>query len=99
MFKSLAYLEGKEVEFVRGYSQLTELDGTRLPDICKVVKDYENTLLIEMIYVYNEFGQVVPPRKFKKMVSKASMYCGDIVLKAHTYLIGKEIWGGQKQWS
>lgn len=91
-FRDLSRYEGTEVEFKRGLSQLTELDGTRVPDKCVFLKDYEKTVLLDFIYIYNEYGFKVAPRHFKKMVNKASMYVGDVVVLADTYLVGGEVY-------
>ena len=85
-YKDLSWLEGQEVSFERGYSNLTQLeDTTRNPDRVIVLKDYGNTLLTEWIYEYSIYGNT-EPRSFKVLIPKSAMAIGDVVMKHADYL-------------
>lgn len=87
-YQDLSRYEGREVDFLKGFSNLTELEDTRLPDKCVFLKDFEKTVLLEWIYIQDGFGITRKPRSFKKMVSKASMYVGDVLIRADRPLTG-----------
>lgn len=53
-----------------------------LPDgVVKIVEDYENTVLVDMEYIAFSWWGNIPPRHIRQNVSKASIYCGDVILK------------------
>ena len=88
-WKDLSYLE--EVEFIRGYSQITGIEESRLPDRCVVIKDYGKTLLIGMIYEKDYYGRPMEKKTIRKAVPKGALYVGDVLLRADTYLVGREV--------
>lgn len=82
-WKDLSEYEGKEVKFHRGYSQITEIDESRFPDRCIFLKDYGKTVLRDMIYV--NWGKEA---HIKRMVTKAAMATGEVLLEAERMLVG-----------
>lgn len=91
-FKDLSYLNGEEIVFVRGLSQLTELELTKLPDETYFLKDYGDAVLIDMVFIKDYWGLSKPPRHIRKMIPKGALLIGDVVLKVRgKYLMGKEV--------
>lgn len=92
-YKDLSYLEGREVDFRGGIYDLTNGWVTRSPEKCYFLKDYPKTVLLQMVWIRDYKGRVKPPRTIKKLVSKASMYCGDVVINDGLDLVGERVWG------
>ena len=91
-FNDLSYLNGEEVIFIRGLSQLTELEMTKLPDRTFIVKDYGDAVLIDMVFERDYWGLDKPPRHIKKMIPKGALLTGDVVIKANgEYLTGRKV--------
>lgn len=91
-WKDLSHLEGQEVVFIKGYPQLTELADTKLPDVTIFLKDYPDTVLIDMQFIKDYWGQVRPARHIKKMIPKSALAMGDIILKTDRgWLVGREV--------
>lgn len=90
-YKDLSYLEGQHVEFLRGFPAITTgEDGFRLPDDCVILKDYPNTVLLDLIYIESPWG-TKEPRHIKKLAPKGMLATGQILLKGNVYLVGEEI--------
>lgn len=85
-WKDLSAYEGREIKFHRGLSHLTELEETRVPDRCVFLKDYEKTVLIDMIYI--NWGKET---HIKRMFPKAALATGDVLLEADRMLVGHMI--------
>ena len=92
-FKDLSWLEGEEIELVRGKEVVTDgVDGTRLPDRCVFLKDYPHTVLLDLVYIYDEFGIPRKPRHLKYASPKSALYTGDTLIKHNgSYLFGNEV--------
>lgn len=82
-WKDLSQYEGQEIDFVSGLSQLTGIDEARYPDRTIFLKDYPDTVLIDMIF--ENHGKET---HLKKMLPKATLYVGDVILKADRMLTG-----------
>lgn len=92
-FKDLSYLEGTDARLMHGYSNLTGLDDTCYPDRVEIIKDYGNTLLVNLVYVDDLWVVNMPPRKIRRMITKGAMLCGDVVLRDYTgdLLVGRSV--------
>lgn len=85
-------MEGRELRLRRW---IWEFNGFREPPAQVIfVKNYEKTVLLDLIYTACEWGVKVPPRHLLHQISKAAMAVGDvIVIDAETgiHLIGEEV--------
>lgn len=83
-YKSLAYLEGMEVEATRlPYQEWS-------PEKVTVVKDYPNGILLELEFVVTHGWMPREPRHYQIYISKSSIACGNITIKANGRRLGME---------
>lgn len=88
-FKNLSNLIGREIKIVKGWKTFEHE-----PEHVKIIKDYPLTILIELTFIKSEYAAYMPPRKYKKMLPKAALACGDILLKdlsTDIFLVGEEV--------
>jgi len=74
---SLKHLIGEPLRFVDGTYEDYPPDGE-----VKIVEEYDNGILVDMEYkAVHGFGIGWTPRHIRYYVSKASLLCGDWILK------------------
>lgn len=76
IFEDLSWLEGMALELIRGPFESHPPDGRVM-----MLKDYPNAILVEMEYLESKWGLQIGPRHIRLMIPKASLYCGDVILK------------------
>ena len=72
-YKNLSYLIGEIIELVKGPDFRIPDSEEYVPTQIKVINEYPKTLLLEY--------QFKNGNKYKRMITKASLYCGDKKLK------------------
>lgn len=90
-YRDLSAYEGKEVRIIKW---LWAFDYREPPAQAFIAKDYERTVLFDLVYTACEWGVQMPPRHILKMVPKSAMACGDVIVReAETgrRLVGSEI--------
>ena len=75
MYKDLKWLWGREVEL---YGDVILY---ALPSKIVMIRDYPNTMLLEMTFKGSEWGADVPPRKVRYLFDKAQFCCGKLKLR------------------
>lgn len=78
-YRCLRAYEGAEVTLKKWLWQLEDLHVA--PAKVRIIRDYPRTILFELTYAGSEYGFTVPPRKILKLVSKAAMAAGDVIVK------------------
>lgn len=77
-YKSLAWLIGTPLTIMKGI----EFQSGVYPDgTVRIIEDYPKTILLEMEWIHSTWGLTLPPRKLLMQIPKASLACGDVVLK------------------
>ena len=74
-YKTLKYLEGSPVQLVSGITSFWR------PEETIILKDYPDTVLIQMKYKRSHWGLNLPSRYVRQLVPKASLAVGDVKLK------------------
>ena len=75
-WESLGYLIGEPLKFVDGWYESYPPDGE-----VKIVEEYEKSILLDMEYIEGHGWFPKESRHIKYLVSKASLLCGDWILK------------------
>ena len=75
-FKPLDYLIGVPLQVVKG-DIVIHAD----PDSITIVKDYQKTVQVELTFRSRLFEGRFQPSSYKVLVPKASIACGDVILK------------------
>lgn len=75
-FEDLSWLIGMNLELIKGPFESHPPDGR-----VRMLEDYPDAILIEMEYVESKWGLTMPARWIKFLIPKASLYCGDVILK------------------
>lgn len=75
-FEDLSWMIGMNLELVKGPWESHAPDGR-----VRMIADYPETILVEMEYVESKWGLTMPARWIRLQIPKASLYCGDVVLK------------------
>ena len=75
-FKPLDYLIGVPLQVVKG-----SIEIHAAPDSVMIVEDYQKSVLVEMTFTSRLFEGRFQPRSYKVLVPKASIACGDVILK------------------
>lgn len=75
-FKSMKYLIGEPLKAIRVPHKDHLPDGEVM-----IVEEHEKTVLLDMEYIAHTWWGNIPPRHIRTLVSKASILCGDVVLK------------------
>lgn len=91
-YKNLSGFEHHEVKIIRWVYEFNEFREP--PAKAIILKDYPKTVLFELIYTACQWGVQVPPRKIYKMIPKAAMAIGDVVVKdaaSGIRLVGNEV--------
>ena len=78
-YKSLRSREGHEVRIDKWLWNFEEVHLP--PDKVRILKDYPRTVLFELEYAGSFWGLTrIPPRKIRKMVTKAVMATGEVAV-------------------
>ena len=75
-FEDLSYLIGEPLVLIKGPKFEKDPDGK-----VQIIADYPNTVLLEYEFIKSEYYKNMPPRKYKLLISKASMLTGDVLLR------------------
>lgn len=79
-YRDLSWLIGEEVEV-----RIFNLTQGYIPNRVVVVEEYPDTILIELTFDHG---------KYRRMISKAKLYCGDVYIKhkeSDRVLVGDEV--------
>ena len=92
--KRLPTIEWKPMDYLEG----TKVTAVRIPHVeylpdgdVTIVKDYPKAILVDMEYRKTHGWAAREPRHIRILVAKASLYCGDVVLKQNGHRIRSEI--------
>lgn len=78
-YKDLSAYEGHEVQIIRWIWDIEEMHQP--PDRARILKDYPRTVLFELEFRDGEWNINKKPRTFRKMVTKAALATGDVLIK------------------
>lgn len=81
MFNDLSYLIGEQVLIMRGNSEKDNDDSYVQPDRIIVKEVHPRTILLEMTYTGSFLGLKTEPRKIRRSINLASMFCGDVKIR------------------
>lgn len=78
-FEDLSWLAGMALEMIKGPVESHLPDGR-----VRLVADYPDTILVEMEYIESKWGLMMGPRWIRLLIPKASLYCGDVLLRVRS---------------
>lgn len=77
-YKSMRALVGAKVRIDRG---VTYMDGQEPDGDITILEDYGRTILLDMEWIRSVWGIDMAPRHVRTLITKASLACGDVVLR------------------